>query len=224
MCFSFRVVFYASEEVLSPFQDQSCFDNCYEPCGEIYHPDGFDYKGENVIVRAFHLNLADLHKYVAQDTRRVYVHAQTVVITDDIDVDYALSIRARQLILDRSQSYHINIHTLAPDLDLEEEATLRYGPEPDSLFMKQSVMCARILLDTKQQEHVNTSWAILHDIATAQGLHEESNRLAASIRTLSGQFSGIDFSNTKTHIVEILENYYERISTYKLDLDRIMDR
>ena len=67
--------------------------------------------------RFFHINLSELPQYVGELAERVYVHAQTVVIDTDISVPYSLSVRARQIVIDRRTSSYIMV---SGDLNVSE--------------------------------------------------------------------------------------------------------
>lgn len=151
-----------------------CFGDCYQACGAIYHPEGLSNRGEDVYLRFFHINLADIEQYAGDYAERVFVFAQTVVIDRDVILPFSLSVRARQLIIDNSVDVWILVdkskQILYPE-GLEEAST--FGPSPDLTFMKQSFMCARIMLDTRDQDDANAAWAILHDLG-----HGHAYRLA----------------------------------------------
>ena len=59
--------------------------------------------------RFFHIKMSDLNSYVGEFAQRVWVHAQTVVIDANVDVDYSLTIRARQIIIDRSKALFVRV-------------------------------------------------------------------------------------------------------------------
>ncbi len=67
--------------------------------------------------------LSDLPKYVGSEAKRVYVYAQTVVINTNLNLDYALMVRTRQLIIDRTSSQYISVSAQADDLEHDIEHT-----------------------------------------------------------------------------------------------------
>ncbi len=92
-----RLVIHSNTEIAILQKDPSCENDCYQACGNIANEDGLSNIGDDVILRWFHFRLSDLHKYVGNNPKRVYVYAQTVIIDEDIDVEFSLFIRARQV-------------------------------------------------------------------------------------------------------------------------------
>ena len=66
--------------------DDTCGADCYKPCGDIYQETRISNKGTDVTLRFFYINLSDLDDYVGTAAKRVFVHAQTVVIDRDINL------------------------------------------------------------------------------------------------------------------------------------------
>ena len=96
-CLFYRLIIYSATGISTLSEETACSNDCYQPCGNILNPEDLTNVGDNVVLRFFHFSLSDLHKYVGNNPLRVYVYAQTVVIDESVDVEFALLIRARQV-------------------------------------------------------------------------------------------------------------------------------
>ena len=88
---------HSAEEVETLAQNPACADDCYAPCGNIENEEDYGNVGEDVVLRFFFFRLSNLPTYVGTNAKRVYLYAQTLVIDRDVEVDYSLLIRARQV-------------------------------------------------------------------------------------------------------------------------------
>lgn len=77
--------------------DAVCAKDCYRDCGDIANEAGFSNVGDDVILRWFHFRLSDLNDYIGTNPKRVFIYAQTIIFDVDIDVEFSLFIRARQV-------------------------------------------------------------------------------------------------------------------------------
>ena len=99
------------------------------------------FPGEDLHLRFFHLNLSNLTKYIGTHAKRVWVYAQTVVIDKSLDFPFAVSVRARQMLINRATANSIST-TSDRDLGVDMSGFI-HDPEPDLMHFKQSFMCAR---------------------------------------------------------------------------------
>ncbi len=96
---------YSALDIKTLVEEQECAEDCYKLCGNIENEATLTHVGDDVILRFFHFNLADLPEYVGDSPQRVYLYAQTVVIDRNlVDIPYALQIRARQVSMPLYQS------------------------------------------------------------------------------------------------------------------------
>jgi len=224
-----RLVLHATDVVNIPSEDSACSKNCYRQCGSISHPEGLDYRGKDMKLRFFFLNLRDLKNYVGLDAKRVNVYAQTVLIEDSLSFPFSLLIRTRQLIINRDPASMIRVGSWSPLLDLNYTRVKNEGPPSDAVFQKQSFMCARMLLDTRERNASNTAWQILYDLGRdADFDNVELTSWSRSVRMYNSFLSGIDRedlhyvpSYSKKHFRDVLELYADKLKVYKTDFDRL---
>ena len=125
----------------------------------------------------------------------------------------------------------LQVTSSAPELDVDFEALRLYGPDPDLMFWKLSFMCARILIHTKDPNHIITAARIMQDIAEATVRDAETAAFAASVRTFQAAVRGLHRANvnyvpyySKAHISKMLNQYSKKISRYEDKIGRMEDR
>lgn len=224
-----RLIIDAADPPKIPLSDPDCAGNCYKPCGDIYQPEGLIETGEHVTVRYFFLDLSTLPTIIREmngkaSTKSVKVYAQTVLINQDITVDFALMIKARQILLDRSKSKTITVTSTSDPFNVSFEKAVLDGFPTDTFFHKQSYMCARIMLETKNKKDSNIAWKIIQGIVddAPAAVNKEDAKYIDSVRGFRTEMRGIQRENvhfvpfyTKKYLAEVLKNYYEKISVYK---------
>ncbi|CAD5124777.1 DgyrCDS13040 [Dimorphilus gyrociliatus] len=230
-----RLIIDAGEAPAIPLTDPECAEDCYKPCGNIYQPEGLIETGEHVTVRYLFLDLATLPTIVREmngksSAKSVKVYAQTVLINQDVEVDFALMIKARQILLDRSKAQKITVRTASEPFKFDLSKAVHDGAPTDTFFYKQSYMCARILIETKEKKHKNIAWKIIQGIVddSPAAISKEDKKYIEAVRGFRTEMRGIQREDvhfvpfyTKTYMAEILKNYYEKITIYKADFDRL---
>lgn len=230
-----RLVIHVTGTVETKAQSDYCkSDECYSACGDISPNDtpGLQYRGKDQIIRFFFVNLSQLSSYVGSDAQRVFVYAQTVLIDADLSFPFSLLVRTRHLILDQQYARTIRIRSLTPDFDLDFSNRETFGISSDSLFMKQSFMCARILLDTRERANANTAWSILDDLIHLQApaVNNEQEAWLSTVKQFTSYLAGLSRRNvhfvpfySKEYFSRLLQLYSDRINVYKVEYERMLD-
>lgn len=239
-----KLVIDADEPPIIPLADNECAGNCYKPCGNILNPEKIEEKETFIVIRYFFLDLSKLWLdigVIKRFPKKVKVYAQTVLINEDITFNFSLMIRTRQLIIDRSKTKSIKVklndfvgsNRNFEKLSWNDEDDNVVGLPVDNFFLKQSYICARILLDVKNQENTNTAWKIIDSILedTRRAVDKEDIAFIESIRGFRAKMKGILRSDvhfvpfyTKDFMAEVLESYFKKISIYKQSkIDRLID-
>jgi hypothetical protein len=227
-----RLVIRATSSVSTPVQNSECQSaSCYAACGDIspYDTQGLQYKGSDQILRFFFLNMSQLTSFVGTDAQRVFVYAQTVLIDADLTFPFSLLIHTRQLIINRRYATKIRVNGSTPAFNLDFNNRYKYGVQIDSMFMKQSFMCARILLDSGVQANINTGWAILDDLSRTEVADVEQSAWLSAVFMFNSYLAGINRQNihfvpfySKSYYSSVLQQYYNRITVYKTDFDALV--
>ena len=228
-----RLVIHVTGSVETNAESAYCqSENCYSACGDLTPYDAMKYRGGDQIFRFFFVNLTRLSSYVGTDAKRVFVYAQTVLIDTDVTFSFSVLIHTRQLIIDQRSARRIRISSLTPVFDLDFKNRETFGVRLDPLFMKQSFMCARILLDTRERANANTAWSILHDLTHSNTLAVSNEQLAwlNAVNQFKGFLTGIDRHNirfvpfySKEYFTRLLQLYHTRITDYNNQFERMLD-
>lgn len=88
---------------------------------------------------------------VENPPQRVWLYAETVVINQNTEFDFSLSIRARQIIIDYNVNPTITFDHEGEPLGLDIDSAIHFGPPSDLTFQKQCWLCARILLSREEE-------------------------------------------------------------------------
>ena len=91
----------------------------------------------DVMIRAMYLKSSDLAAHLeALAPKRVSIYAVNFEIDADIDVNYALLVFARRIIMDKTYVYHVSTWTNVPNLDVDHEVLRTRGVPVDSTAMR----------------------------------------------------------------------------------------
>ena len=165
-----RLILDATLPILAPFETSQCRPEiCYVLCDNIWSGPRFTDDRETIEIRAIYINLKDLSDQVQPNTKRVYLYAQKVMIDEDVTFPFSLMVKAHEIIIDRSKSYYIRVSRDTPVLVDDYFTTNDQAPVWETLFMKQSYSCARILVDnylsnTNNQEYLTTAMEMMNTL------------------------------------------------------------
>lgn len=222
-----KLLIEVAEPPVTSLADEYCAGNCYKSCGNIVEPKKVIERKSHVTLRYFFLDLSTLPIFIdslEQLPITVKVYAQTVLINKDITVNFALMIKARQIILDRSKATSITFSGGNNHLNVDMKKAALNGAPTDIFFHKQSYICARILLDTNVKKDTNIAWKIINNIVDdyQAAIYPEDSDFIESVRGFRTKMRGILRANvhfvpfyTKKYMVQVLQNYYNKITIYK---------
>lgn len=233
--FSYRIILSADTPFQTPYEDMfASSGDLYSKCASL--KEDFEVTDDNdvITVRAYHVKFSSIAQYLTSSTRQVNIYCQAFVADADIDTNYILIVRTRQLFMDREKSTMVRFSTNKPGIETstEEWARLvREGPYPDLMFQRMSYLCAQVLINTKDKVNVLAGYAMIRSIASAPALDIEQKAMRNSAAGLLARISGADLSKinfvpfyNKNHLVKQLDTYFTEISIYKEDYDRLNDQ
>ncbi|CAD5124776.1 DgyrCDS13039 [Dimorphilus gyrociliatus] len=210
-----------------PLKDPICSDDCYKPCGRIYHPEGLKDNDDEVILRFFFFNLKNLPTYVGPNAKKVYIYAQTILLEESLTLTYSLHIKTRQLFINYGKAQFINIANEATMFDFDMNTYKLHGPNQDMLHARQSWMCSSILLE--ENPNSQYAFAIMDYIGNAFSDIEEAKDLFGSLDAKRSQITTIVRKNirpvpfySKQFFLHLLDNYYNKISIYDSHFNAIL--
>lgn len=172
--------------------------------------------------------MKQLSNFVNENTKKVYIYAQTILLDETLELNYALHIKTRQLFINFATAKQITIDSKASSLDYDMDIYRLYGPNQDNLHARQSWMCANILFEENPKS--NNAYSIIDFISNSYSDQEESKDLFGTFRSQKIQLIGLLRKNirpvpfySKQFFLHLLDNYYDKISVYKNYFDVLLD-
>ena len=205
---------------MAPFEAQRCGAECYSECGDIWYEEAIEDNRDSVNIYAWHINLSDIFARVGDDVRRVYVYAQIVVIDADLHFPFSLTVRARQIVLDRSKSHYLTVDRNTPVLVEDYFDDNDKSPAASNLFQKMVLGCARILMYTGQQTHMTTAFEMLDDVIQDFQYDKEQASFKTAVRLTRSEFTGMVRAGIR-HVPFFTKDYFRgKILVHHVELNK----